>query len=226
MYMRLGLRGRDSRRSRRPARRRGAGGRRRRVSPTSASTSSRNSAAAARRFSWSRIRSPWSSGSATRRCGWTAAASTVARRSEAGRRCLSDRRRGKARDSSSPRRRPGRSRRRAPRSRRSDGRHGRTPRSGGGVRCPAARERSDMFQATEGRWGSRDVEIMDVASARPRPGSRRSCFTRGDPMSIRLTVRAASAGRRLRVRGRPVQCRRRVLLRHEHLSSRRWSPNG
>jgi ABC-type polysaccharide/polyol phosphate transport system ATPase subunit len=49
---------------------------------------------------------------------------------------------------------------------------------------------SDMFQATEGRWGSREVEITDVAFI-DRGGQPSHIFHSGDPMSVRLKVRAA-----------------------------------
>ena len=49
---------------------------------------------------------------------------------------------------------------------------------------------SNMFQATEGRWGSRDVEITDVAFL-DREGQPAFVFHSGDPMSIRVKVRAA-----------------------------------
>ena len=76
---------------------------------------------------------------------------------------------------------------------------------------------SDMFQATEGRWGSREVEITDVAflDATGRPSF---VFHSGDPMSHPAEGPRHAADRRLRVRRRPVQRRRRVLLRHEHVS--------
>ena len=49
---------------------------------------------------------------------------------------------------------------------------------------------SDMFQATEGRWGSREVEITDVAlldsSSRPS-----FVFHSGDPISVRIKLKAA-----------------------------------
>ena len=100
-------------------------------------------------------------------------------------------------------------------------RPGRRRRAGGAGRTQSGRGRpadptSDMFQATEGRWGSREVEITDVAFL-DRDGQPSFVFHSGDPMSIRLKVRAHAAGRRLRVRRRPVQRRRRVLLRHQHL---------
>jgi ABC-type polysaccharide/polyol phosphate transport system ATPase subunit len=49
---------------------------------------------------------------------------------------------------------------------------------------------SDMFQATEGRWGSREVEITDVAFV-DRSGEPTFVFHSGDPMAIRVKVRAA-----------------------------------
>jgi ABC-type polysaccharide/polyol phosphate transport system ATPase subunit len=48
---------------------------------------------------------------------------------------------------------------------------------------------SNMFQATEGRWGSREVEITDVAFL-DREGQPSFVFHSGDPMSIRVKVRA------------------------------------
>jgi ABC-type polysaccharide/polyol phosphate transport system ATPase subunit len=49
---------------------------------------------------------------------------------------------------------------------------------------------SNMFQATEGRWGSREVEITDV-SFLDRDGQAAFVFHSGDPMSIRVKVTAA-----------------------------------
>ncbi len=49
---------------------------------------------------------------------------------------------------------------------------------------------SNMFEATEGRWGSRDVEITDVAFL-DREGQPSFVFHSGDPLSIRVRVRAA-----------------------------------
>jgi ABC-type polysaccharide/polyol phosphate transport system ATPase subunit len=49
---------------------------------------------------------------------------------------------------------------------------------------------SNMFQATEGRWGSREVEITDVAFL-DREGQPAFVFHSGDPMAIRVKVRAA-----------------------------------
>jgi ABC-type polysaccharide/polyol phosphate transport system ATPase subunit len=48
---------------------------------------------------------------------------------------------------------------------------------------------ADLLQATEGRWGSRDVEIIDVAFL-DREGHPSFVFHSGDPLSIRVKVRA------------------------------------
>ena len=48
---------------------------------------------------------------------------------------------------------------------------------------------SNMFQATEGRWGSREVEITDVALLTAE-GQPSFIFHTGDPVSIRLKMRA------------------------------------
>ena len=75
---------------------------------------------------------------------------------------------------------------------------------------------ADMFRAAEGRWGSREVEITEVTlvgrrrRARPRLPLRRAP-RREDPHA------RAAADRRLRRRARPLQRRRRLLLRHQHL---------
>ncbi len=47
-----------------------------------------------------------------------------------------------------------------------------------------------MFQATEGRWGSREVEITDVAFL-DRGGQPSFVFHSGDPISVRVKLRAA-----------------------------------
>jgi ABC-type polysaccharide/polyol phosphate transport system ATPase subunit len=54
---------------------------------------------------------------------------------------------------------------------------------GGGAGLPA-----DMFRAVEGRWGSREAEITDVALL--RDGRPAHVFTSGDALEIRLRVRA------------------------------------
>lgn len=48
---------------------------------------------------------------------------------------------------------------------------------------------SNMFQATEGRWGSREVEILDVAllDASSQPSH---VFHTGEPLAVRLRIRA------------------------------------
>ncbi|HVQ41103.1 MAG TPA: ABC transporter ATP-binding protein, partial [Vicinamibacterales bacterium] len=48
---------------------------------------------------------------------------------------------------------------------------------------------SDMMKASEGRWGSRQVEILDVALL-DRAGQPAHIFQSGDPMIVRLAVRA------------------------------------
>jgi rfaE bifunctional protein nucleotidyltransferase chain/domain len=53
----------------------------------------------------------------------------------------------------------------------------------------AGREPLDMFKAVEGRWGTRDVEIVDVTLLGP-DGSPRQVYQIGSPMTIRLRVRA------------------------------------
>jgi ABC-type polysaccharide/polyol phosphate transport system ATPase subunit len=49
---------------------------------------------------------------------------------------------------------------------------------------------SNMFQATEGRWGSREVEITDV-SLLDREGQPSFVFHSGDPIGVRVKLRAA-----------------------------------
>jgi ABC-type polysaccharide/polyol phosphate transport system ATPase subunit len=48
---------------------------------------------------------------------------------------------------------------------------------------------ADMFRATEGRWGSREIEITDVALI-GSDGERAHVFHSGDRLDIRLTLRA------------------------------------
>ena len=63
-------------------------------------------------------------------------------------------------------------------------------RDGGGL--PADRPAdptSNMFQATEGRWGSREVEITDVAFL-DKGGRPSFVFHTGEPMAIRVRLRA------------------------------------
>jgi ABC-type polysaccharide/polyol phosphate transport system ATPase subunit len=48
---------------------------------------------------------------------------------------------------------------------------------------------ADMFKATEGRWGSREVEITEVVIV-GRDGVAGHVFQAGDPIEVRLKVRA------------------------------------
>ena len=73
---------------------------------------------------------------------------------------------------------------------------GRPSTSGSGEDSPGEPSRSgrperppDMFRAVEGRWGSREVEITDVALL-DVAGQPSFVFHTGDPMSVRLKVRA------------------------------------
>jgi ABC-type polysaccharide/polyol phosphate transport system ATPase subunit len=54
---------------------------------------------------------------------------------------------------------------------------------------PPSDEPPDMFRATEGRWGSREVEIMEVTLL-DRDGQPAFIFHSGDPMTVRLKVHA------------------------------------
>src|SRR5690606_34839334 len=54
----------------------------------------------------------------------------------------------------------------------------------------AASGPENMFQADEGRWGSREVEITGVDLLGP-DGTPAHVFQSGEPMSIRLRVAAA-----------------------------------
>jgi ABC-type polysaccharide/polyol phosphate transport system ATPase subunit len=51
---------------------------------------------------------------------------------------------------------------------------------------------ADMFRATEGRWGSREIEITDVSLAGP-DGERAHVFHSGDRLDVRLRLRAPIA---------------------------------
>jgi len=48
---------------------------------------------------------------------------------------------------------------------------------------------SDMFRATEGRWGSREIEITDVALS-GADGERAHVFHSGDPLDVKIRLRA------------------------------------
>jgi ABC-type polysaccharide/polyol phosphate transport system ATPase subunit len=62
--------------------------------------------------------------------------------------------------------------------------------SGEGTGEAAADPSGNMFQATEGRWGSREAEILRVAFL-DKDQQPSFVFHTGDAMSIRLSVRAA-----------------------------------
>ena len=49
---------------------------------------------------------------------------------------------------------------------------------------------SDMFRSSEGRWGSREIEITDVTLAGP-DGEPRHLFQTGDPLIVTMRVRAS-----------------------------------
>src|SRR4029453_7913963 len=51
---------------------------------------------------------------------------------------------------------------------------------------------ADMFRATEGRWGSREIEIVDVALV-GADGERAHVFHSGERVDIRLKLRAPVA---------------------------------
>ena len=51
---------------------------------------------------------------------------------------------------------------------------------------------ADMFRAAEGRWGSREIEIVDVALT-GSDGERAHVFHSGEPLAVRLRVRAPVA---------------------------------
>jgi len=51
---------------------------------------------------------------------------------------------------------------------------------------------ADMFRATEGRWGSREIEIVDVSLTGP-DGERGHVFHSGEPLAVRLRLRAPVA---------------------------------
>jgi ABC-type polysaccharide/polyol phosphate transport system ATPase subunit len=53
----------------------------------------------------------------------------------------------------------------------------------------SADDLTDMFRATEGRWGSREAEILQV-TLRDRGGQSSFVYHSGDPLSIHLKVRA------------------------------------
>ncbi len=56
-------------------------------------------------------------------------------------------------------------------------------------RVDTATAPADMFRATEGRWGSREVEITSVELTGP-DGQPAHVFQSGDPLEVRMTLRA------------------------------------
>jgi ABC-type polysaccharide/polyol phosphate transport system ATPase subunit len=73
---------------------------------------------------------------------------------------------------------------------RQEGRDGQEPQEGPEQQERPADPTSNMYQAVEGRWGSREVEITDVALL-DASGQQSFVFHSGDRVSIRLKVRAA-----------------------------------
>ena len=57
--------------------------------------------------------------------------------------------------------------------------------------APASAEPQDMFQAVEGRWGTREVEITDVQLL-GADGEPRHVFQTGDAITVRMRLRAPS----------------------------------
>ena len=72
-----------------------------------------------------------------------------------------------------------------------------------------------MFRATEGRWGSREVEITDVTFY-AADGERGHVFHSGDRLDVRIRLRAPLPIDDFVLRHRPLQRRRGLLLRHQH----------
>ena len=73
---------------------------------------------------------------------------------------------------------------------RQEGRERKEPQDGPEQQERPADPTSNMYQAVEGRWGSREVEITDVALL-DASGQQSFVFHSGDRVSIRLKVRAA-----------------------------------
>jgi len=72
------------------------------------------------------------------------------------------------------------------------GRKGREGREGEQAEERAADPTSNMFQATEGRWGTREVEITEVVFS-GADGQPAHIFHSGDPMNITVKVRSRQA---------------------------------
>jgi ABC-type polysaccharide/polyol phosphate transport system ATPase subunit len=78
----------------------------------------------------------------------------------------------------------------------------------------AGEEPKNMFKASEGRWGTREIEITKVALVGP-DGEAGHVFQRGEPMEVRMTVKAHQVLTDF-VWHRDLQCRRGLLLRNQH----------
>ncbi len=74
---------------------------------------------------------------------------------------------------------------------------------------------ADMFRATEGRWGSREVEITDVMLA-AADGERGHVFHSGSPLAIRIRMRAPLEIDDFVIGIGIFNAEGRVLLRHQH----------
>ena len=79
----------------------------------------------------------------------------------------------------------------------------------------AAETPDDGFKASEGRWGSREVEITGV-SLIGEDGQPGHVFHSGEAVTIELGVAGPAPRHGLRLRHRALQRRRRLLLRHQH----------
>jgi ABC-type polysaccharide/polyol phosphate transport system ATPase subunit len=69
---------------------------------------------------------------------------------------------------------------------------GETVQESGEAAAKGEPELQNMFEATEGRWGSREIEITDVALI-DHTGEPTFVFHSGDAMSVRVTVNAHTA---------------------------------
>ena len=76
-------------------------------------------------------------------------------------------------------------------------------------------EPADMHRAVEGRWGSREIEIIEVFSQEMPMARCRTSFSRESEW--RYSSRSGQCRHeRFRVRDRPLQCGRCHLLWHQH----------
>ena len=206
MYMRLGLRRRDSRRSRRAARGRSARGRRRGLHAQVPRQVRASSSGAARRSCSSRTRSGSSSGSATRRSGSTRARS--AREGDPKRVDRRVRHRRRAAGRAVPGRvgRQGEARCRASPARASPPRPGATP----------GEVAADMSQRRPRAAGDRAASRSRTSRSWTRSGQPTHVFHTGEPLTVRFKVRAAKPVQDFVFGVGHLQRRRRLRLRHQH----------